>query len=65
MYTSDTSDIYYPQAETVEALVVSGARQRAGAWTVLVLVVATMVHLVLGGVMGLVCRGVLHHIHTT
>ena len=41
----------------MEALVVSGARQRAGAWSVLVLVLATMVHMVLGGVMGVVCRG--------
>ena len=40
----------------VEAVVKAGRRQRAGAWTILFLVVVTLIHMAMGAVLGGFCR---------
>ena len=50
------SRLVWEQAERVEAVVKAGRRQRAGAWTILFLVVVTLIHMAMGAVLGGVCR---------
>ena len=40
----------------MEAVVKAGRRQRAGAWTILFLVVVILIHMAMGAVLGGVCR---------
>ena len=50
------SRLVWQQAERVEAVVKAGTRQRAGAWVVMALSVATMLHMALGAILGGICR---------
>ena len=50
------SRMVYQQAERVEAVVKASTRQRAGAWGVMALMMATLLHLALGAVLGGVCQ---------
>ena len=50
------SRLVWEQAERVEAVVKAGRRQRAGAWTILFLVVVTLIHMAMGAFLGGVCR---------
>ena len=50
------SRLVYQQAERVEAVVKASTRQRAGAWGVMALVMATLLHLALGAILGGVCQ---------
>jgi len=50
------SRLVWQQAERVEEVVKASTRQRAGAWGVMALVMATLLHLALGAMLGGVCR---------
>ena len=50
------SRLVWQQAERVEAVVKAGTRQRAGAWVVMALLAATMLHMALGAILGGICR---------
>ena len=50
------SRLVWQQAERVEAVVKASTRQRTGAWGVMALVMATLLHLALGAILGGVCQ---------
>ena len=50
------SRLVWQQAERVEAVVKASTRQRAGAWGVMALLMATLLHLALGAILGGVCQ---------
>ena len=50
------SRLVWQQAERVEAVVKASSRQRAGAWGVMALLMATLLHLALGAILGRVCQ---------
>ena len=50
------SRLVWQQAERVEAVVKASTRQRTGAWGVMALLMATLLHLALGAILGSVCQ---------
>ena len=50
------SRLVWQQAERVDAVVKASTRQRAGAWGVMALLMATLLHLALGAILGGVCQ---------